>query len=200
MSAAVRAGRRGVLAGLVAAPLAAALPARSTAFAPHGRIDPPQRCPAIATLRDDGAAQPLATLLEGRITAVQFMFTACTSLCPILGASFVQVQEQLRPGPRSRLALLSISVDALGETPATLQAWRRRLGAVERWRAAVPRPADADRLTRWAAGAVPFAFDTHASQILLFDSAARLVYRTADLPRPEELVRLMHEIDASPGT
>jgi protein SCO1/2 len=146
---------------------------------------------------DDGGATTLARLLEGRITAVHFMFTACTSACPILGASFGHVQERLPAGRASRLALLSISVDALGETPATLQAWRRRMGAGDRWRAAVARPVDADRLTRWAAGPLPFTFDTHASQVLLFDTSARLVFRTADLPPPEQIVRLMHEIEAA---
>lgn len=190
--------RRRAVAGLAAAAWIAARPRAASAAATHGRIEPPQPAPAIAMLRDDGGSTTLARLLEGRVTAMHFMFTACTSVCPLLGASFARIQEDLAAGGASRLALLSVSVDALGETPATLQAWRRRMGAGPTWRAAVPRSADADRLTRWAAGAVPFTFDVHSSQVYLFDPAARLVLRSTDLPRPEQIARLLRELDANP--
>lgn len=192
--------RRRLLAGLAASAATAAGPSVAQAFASHGRVDPPQRVPDIATLRDDGAAMPLARLLEGRITAAHFMFTGCSSLCPILGATFAHVQSQLRPGVSPRLALLSLSVDALGETPAALQAWRARMEAGERWRVAVPRPADAERMTAWAAGRERFSFDVHSSRVLFFDAAARLVYRSGDLPRPEDVARLLREIDAATGS
>lgn len=191
------AARRRIAAGLVAL-LPGAFTARPAGpFAAHGRIEPPQPVPDLSLLRDDGGRTTLARQLGGRITAVHFMFTACTSVCPILGATFGQVQERLQANRSARLQLLSLSVDALGETPSTLQAWRRRMGAVERWRAAVPRPADADRMTRWAAGPVPFSFDVHSSQVLLFDGAARLVFRSAELPQAEQIVRLMGELDAA---
>ncbi|MEI7445322.1 MAG: SCO family protein [Burkholderiales bacterium] len=198
MSGDPRRGRRRAVAGLAALSLSGALPRGSLAAATHGRIEPPQPVPEIAMLRDDGVATTLARLLEGRVTAMHFMFTACSSVCPLLGATFGRVHEDLPAGAASRLALLSVSVDALGETPASLQAWRRRMGAGPAWRAAVPRAAEADRLTRWAAGTVPFAFDVHSSQVYVFDPAARLVLRTADLPRPEQISRLLRELAANP--
>jgi protein SCO1/2 len=190
--------RRRVVAGLAASSLAAALPRGATAVSTHGRVEPPQPAPDVVMLRDDGSTTTLARLLEGRVTAMHFMFTACSSVCPLLGASFAHVQEDLQAGGGPRLALLSVSVDALGETPATLRAWRRRMAAGPIWRAAVPGPAAADRLTRWAAGTVPFTFDVHSSQVFLFDPAARLVLRSPDLPRPGQIVRLMRELDANP--
>jgi protein SCO1/2 len=185
-------------AGVAAATLAAAWPRAPSASAAHGRVDPPRPAPDVAMTRDDGERTTLDRLLRGRITAMHFMFTGCASLCPVLAAVFAGIQERLGASPAPRFALLSVSVDALGETPASLQAWRRRVGAGDRWRAAVPRPSDADPTLRWAAGGVPsFAFDVHGSQVLLLDPSARLVFRTADLPRPEHVVRLMHELDAA---
>ncbi|MFO0234309.1 MAG: SCO family protein [Burkholderiales bacterium] len=190
--------RRRMAAGVAAATVSAAWPRPSSASAAHGRLDPPRPAPDVAMTRDDGDRTTLDRLLRGRITAAHFMFTGCSSLCPVLAAVFAGIQERLDANRTPRFALLSISVDAMGETPASLQAWRRRVGAGDRWRAAVPRPSDADATLRWAAGGAPsIPFDVHGSQVLLLDPSARLVFRTGDLPRPEHVVRLMHELDAA---
>ena len=181
-------------AALGAAPLLASVPAE--AVGQHGRIEPPQAPPDVALLRDDGMRTTLARQLNGRVTAMHFMFTGCVSSCPIQGAVFARVQASLAPRRLARVQLLSVSVDALGDDPATLSRWRERLSAGPDWRAAVPAPADVDRLTRWAGGVQPFAADTHATQVLLFDPRARLVFRTADLPDPAEVAQLLVALEA----
>jgi len=189
--------RRGLLqlaAAVAAMPLLASAPAR--AVGQHGRIEPPQTPPEVTLLRDDGLRTTLAQQLRGRVTAMHFMFTGCMSTCPIQGAVFARVQELLAPQRLARVQLLSVSVDALGDDPGTLARWRERLSAGPAWRAAVPTPTQVDRLTRWAGGVQPFAADTHATQVLLFDDRSRLVFRTTDLPDPAEVTKLLVSLES----
>jgi protein SCO1/2 len=167
------------------------------AFPRHGRIEPPEPVPDVAILRDDGRRTTLSAQLRGRLTALHFMFTGCTSTCPIQGATFARVQSMLDAAGDDRLQLLSISVDALGDDPATLARWRARLSAGDRWRAAVPLREQATRLVDWAGGGRPYAADTHATQVLLVDERARLVLRSADLPDAAEIAGLLRSLAAT---
>lgn len=189
--------RRRLLRG--AAGLAAFGPGVAAAIGRHGRVEPPDPAPEVALLRDDGARTTLPRMLAGRTTAMHFMFTGCRATCPIQGAVFARVQAEIAPRRLPRVQLLSISVDALGDTPASLARWLKGLSAGDAWRAAVPVPSQADRLLQWAGGNQPFAADSHTAQVLLFDDRARLVMRTTDLPDPAEVVRLLVELDARAG-
>lgn len=190
--------RRRVMRLLAAGACAAALPVRpAVAVAQHGRIEPPQPVPSIDLVRHDGGRTTLAQLAQGRTTALHFMFTGCRAACPIQGAVFARIQQQLPAQVRPRIQLLSLSVDALGDDPAALTGWLGRLDAGPAWRAAVPSPAHAERLRQWAGNGQPFAYDRHATQVLLLDARGRLVWRTLDLPDPAEVVQLLVAIDGA---
>ena len=59
----------------------------------HGRVRPPVPAPDIPLVGHDGVATTLPRLLAERATALQVMFTACTTTCPIQGAIFARVQK-----------------------------------------------------------------------------------------------------------
>lgn len=189
--------RRALLRALAAA--GAALPLGAVALGRHGRVEPPEPAPDVTLLRDDGARATLPRLLDGRVTALHFMFTGCRATCPIQGAVFARVQSAVGAGAGTRIQLLSISVDPHGDDAASLARWRERLGAGPAWRAAVPIAAHAGRLLDWAGGGQPFAADSHTAQVLLFDPRGRLVMRTTDLPDPAQVAQLLTQLDAMAG-
>ncbi len=192
----MRDARRRSLETLAALAIGAALPAREVAaLGRHGRIEPPEPVPEVALVLDDGRRTTLERQLRGRATALHFMFTGCTSTCPIQGATFARLQELLAPRLTHRMQLLSVSVDVLGDDAASLSRWRGRLSAGPMWRAAVPGAAHAERLLRWAGGERPGAVDTHATQVLLLDDRARLVFRTIDLPDARDVAELLVALD-----
>jgi len=182
--------------GIASAAGVALRPRDAGAFAKHGRIEPPEPIPEATVVRDDGTRLALAQQLRGRLTALHFMFTGCTSTCPIQGATFARLQEQLAPRRLDRLQLLSVSVDALGDDAASLARWRTRLSAGPQWRAAVPVAAHAERLLQWAGGGRPYGADTHATQVLLIDDRPRLVFRSIDLPDAKDIASLLVSLDA----
>jgi protein SCO1 len=179
---------------LGAAATLAALP-RAAAHGSFGPADPALAAPALALQDSNGRQNTLRTLLQGRVTAVQLMFTGCSATCPIQGALFSETQQRL-PAEDARLRLLSLSIDPLGDDPKALRDWLAKFGAQSpRWSAALPRAQDVDRLLDFLRGRAAGA-DRHTAQAFVFDAQARLVYRTEDMPQPAALVQLMQRIAA----
>ena len=167
-----------------------ALPRAQAATPPTGWVQPRQPAPAFRITRTDGRQVPLANATAGKITAVQLMFTGCSATCPLQGALFAAVAERLR---RTDVQLLSISIDALGDTPATLSAWQRRFGMHPAWSAAVSDVNEVDQLAGFMKGAAARQ-GTHTAQVFVFDRNARLCFRTGDSPAIAEVEALLAHI------
>ncbi len=168
-------------------------PAQAQGHVEFGPVRPPVAAPALRLTGTDGKPWLLPSALEGRITALQLMFTGCSATCPIQGAAFADAQQKLEHDAAD-LRLLSVSIDPLGDDRRALAAWLARYGAKpQRWTAALPRAQDVDPLLDFVRGRASGA-DRHTPQIYLFDRRARLVYRTADLPSGEQLALLMRQI------
>lgn len=183
--------RRSLLLAAAALALPGWVRAQGQAAAPLGLVLPPQTPPALPLHTADGAQRQLTELLQGKVTAVQLMFTGCTTSCPLQGALFAAVVEAGLP---PKCQLLSISIDALGDEPASLARWLGRFGTRSpAWSAAVPRVADVDRFAGWLKG-TPGRSGTHTAQVFLFDRETRLRYRTSDLPAAREVRSLMHQL------
>jgi protein SCO1/2 len=89
--------------------------------------------PAVALLRDDGKHVALpAELDDGRPVALNFIYTSCTTICPLSSQVFAQFQDQLGD-KRSRFHLVSISIDPEQDTPARLREYAQQYGAKPGW-------------------------------------------------------------------
>ncbi len=194
--------RRRWLLGALALGLAPAVAAdsreaaRSSHF-PFGPVVPPRPLPAWPLKTHLDAATDLAQLLRGKVSAVQLMFTGCSATCPIQGALFAQAQRELGRSIGGA-QFVSLSIDALSDTPAALQAWLRKFGAAPGWLAAVPRVADVDpMIDRLGSGGEnrPRGSDPHTGQVYVVDRRGALVYRTPSLPTPAQIVEALRLVD-----
>jgi protein SCO1/2 len=179
----------------------AALPALCTGTAARahnaaGEVRPPLLAPDIQVASNAGGTTRLRALLASKATALQLMFTGCSSICPIQGALFAQVQAALPHGDSS-LQLLSASIDPLADDPKALSAWLARFQAGPHWRAFSPAPASLDPWLDFLAGRA-VGPDKHTSQVYFFDRQARLVLRTVDFPQPAEVARLLGQLATMP--
>jgi protein SCO1 len=160
-----------------------------------GRVDPPLSAPRLNIVPLDAPPNELPSLLIGRVTAIQLMFTGCSATCPIQGAVFGEVQRLLR-GSAAHLRLLSISIDPLGDTPNALRNWLRSFGAEpSRWTGALTTARALDPLLDFLRGRAT-GVDRHTPQVYLFDRQARLRVRTVDMPSPAYVATAMREVDA----
>ncbi|MCU7848773.1 MAG: SCO family protein [Candidatus Thiodiazotropha sp. (ex Lucinoma kastoroae)] len=62
---------------------------------------------------------------------LNFIFTTCTTICPVLSASFHQVQEIL--GKDESVSMISITIDPEYDTPQQLMKYARRFKAQDNW-------------------------------------------------------------------
>ncbi|MEA3128913.1 MAG: hypothetical protein QOF46_708 [Paraburkholderia sp.] len=175
------------------ATLAAMASVSFPAYAQHGTtglVSPPLRLDDTWLVDQTGRKRLLSDLLLQRVTAVQTIYTGCSSVCPLQGALFSAVQERL-PQIRARypVQLLSIGIDPLSDSPSALHAWLMRFQAGPGWTAATPALRDVDRMrTTLSGSALPLGnLADHATQIYCFDARAMLRWRSDDLPRADEI-------------
>ena len=160
-----------------------------------GPVNPRRRVPALPLNLHDQRSTLLPSLLEGRITALQLMFTGCSAICPVQGAVFAALQP-LVLGTVPNAQLLSLSIAPLGDSPRALDEWRRRFGAAPAWLAAAPPPAHAGAMTQFLDDRPGTGRDAdrHSAQVYLFDARARLAFRCADLASARDIARAMQEL------
>ena len=79
-----------------------------------------------------GRATTLRAVLDTDLPVlVNFIFTTCTTVCPIMSRGFAQLQESLGPD-RDRVRLVSISIDPEVDSVVALEAYARRYQAQRR--------------------------------------------------------------------
>jgi protein SCO1 len=73
-------------------------------------------------LRDARGGTFDTSSLAGKPYAVTFLYTSCPDVCPLIGNELRQALTQLGP-LASKVAVVGVSVDPRGDTPAAVQAW-----------------------------------------------------------------------------
>ena len=84
--------------------------------------------PGFALTSQDGKPVSLVAL-RGKVVAVNFIFTGCSSICPLLTQKMVQVQDELGADFGTKVAFVSITLDPEHDTPQALQDYARAWGA-----------------------------------------------------------------------
>lgn len=107
--------------------------------------EPPNEAPAAAqgvdiTLHDeelvnqDGRTMRFVSdVLGERIVLVNFIYTTCTTTCPLASAIFQQVQAKLGPRLGKDVIMVSVSVDPATDSPARLKAYAAKFEAGSAW-------------------------------------------------------------------
>jgi protein SCO1/2 len=158
--------------------------------ADHGRVKPPLPAPEIVLITQDGSSTSLSALAQHHATAVQLIFTRCTTTCRLQGAIFEKVQELLPDQLARGIQLISLSIDPRNDAPATLRAWLRRFRARPGWIAAAPQPDQVEQMKTFF-GRGRSAADDHSTQVSLLNPDGLLVWRTFELPAAEDISNLL---------
>jgi protein SCO1/2 len=159
----------------------------------HGRIKPPAPVPDVQLLRHDGVKASLPQLTLGHATAVQLMFTACSTTCPIQAAIFERVQTLLPTMAAKGIQLLSLSVNPEDDSVRSLAGWRSRFNAGPQWIAATPSVADTPAIQSFF-GRARTNFADHSTQVNIVDRQGRLVWRTNELPASQEIATILSKL------
>ncbi|MBA3462414.1 MAG: SCO family protein [Deltaproteobacteria bacterium] len=166
--------------------------------APDPKLDDLGTVPAF-TLTDNTGQVFTEEALRGHPTIIDFVFTRCDTICPVVSARMQRLQEGLLDRKADSIKLISITVDPAHDTPEKLAAYAARFSAKpEKWRF-LTGPTDKVRalvegpfmnsminegLTPSGAPAI-----SHNGHFVLVDGDLKIrgVYDSADVTRIDEL-------------
>jgi protein SCO1/2 len=105
------------------------LPCDVPSFAPQ-EVPLPKiaRAPQFTLTSQDGAEVSLGDF-RGKVVAVTFIYTLCSSTCPVLTPMLSLVQDRLGANFGKRVAFISITVDPERDTPDVLKLYAQSFGA-----------------------------------------------------------------------
>ncbi len=90
--------------------------------------------PDLKLVRDDGRSVKLVDEVDdGRPVLVTFIYTSCTTICPVITQTMAQFQDQLG-AEAGHVHMMSISIDPEQDTPARLREYAQKYGAGPQWK------------------------------------------------------------------
>jgi len=132
-------------------------------------------------------------LVEGKVVAMNFIFTTCTTICPPMGATFARVQKELGERVGRDVHLISVSVDPTTDTPQRLEAWSQRFGAGPGWTLVTGSKPNIDRLLK-ALQVFNADYTEHSPTVLVGNDPANHWMRAYGLAPPDRLTALIEDV------
>ncbi len=89
--------------------------------------------PDVSLVSQAGVKVRLPALLNAdRPVLLNFAFSTCTTICPVMSAGFANLQRKLGP-EAAGVRLISISIDPENDSPEVLRSYLERYGAKPGW-------------------------------------------------------------------
>jgi protein SCO1/2 len=99
----------------------------------YARIQAKYNIPNVTLLDTGGAHVSLRKVMsDDRPVMLNFIFTSCGMICPVMSATFAKVQDMLGPDG-ANLRMVSISIDPEFDTPQVMKAYAEKYGAGSQW-------------------------------------------------------------------
>ena len=137
--------------------------------------------------------QFVSDVIGDNIVVMDFVYTTCTTICPVLSALFTQVQSKLGDQVGDDVQLVSMSVDPIRDTPQRLNAYSAKHRAGEGWVWLTGgKPAVDDVLT--GLGAYTSNFEDHPSMVLIGDGRTGEWQRLFGFPNPDRIVQIVNDM------
>ena len=153
--------------------------------------------PDAVLITQDGVEVSLQNDVVGdRIVVMDFVYTTCTTVCPVLSAIFSQVQNHLGDRLGREVVLVSISVDPNRDTPARLKSYARKLRAGDSWLWLTGRQQTVKEVLE-ELGAYTTNFADHPSMVLVGDGQSGQWARFLGFPAADQIIRKVDEFSAA---
>ena len=135
----------------------------------------------------------VSDVIGENIVIMDFVYTTCTTICPVLSALFTQVQGKLGDAVGDEVMLVSMSVDPVRDTPQRLKAYSAKHRAGEGWLWLTGPKADVDDVLL-GLGAYTSNFEDHPSMVLIGDGRTGEWKRLFGFPNPDRIVQIVNEL------
>jgi protein SCO1/2 len=163
--------------------------------------------PALESANVDLRDRPLLTqhedevlfvsdVIGDNIVVMDFVYTTCTTICPVLSAIFTQVQGKLGDQVGDDVVLVSMSVDPARDTPQRLRAYSSKHRAGDGWLWLTGAKPVVDEVLV-GLGAYTTNFEDHPTMVLIGDGRTGEWKRLFGFPNPDRIVNIVNDMRAS---
>lgn len=152
--------------------------------------------PDVEVVTQDGeTVRFYRDLIEGRVVAINFVFTTCTTICPPMGAIFGSLEKQLGERAGRDVHLISVSVDPTTDSPQRLAEWAAKFGRTPGWTLVTGDKATIVSLLKALQVFTP-DFEDHAPIALLGNDARGTWTRASALAAPARIAEILDGLAA----
>ena len=146
--------------------------------------------PDVTLVDQDGRTiRFYSDLVKGHVVAVNFVFTTCTTICPVMAANLKKLRELVGDS----VHLISVSVDPQVDTPERLKAWAAQFHVGPPWTLVTGPKLEVDRLLK---SLRVFTADKqdHQAVVLIGSGTDKGWIRANALAAPSKLAELVTEV------
>ena len=135
-------------------------------------------------------------VLSDKIIVMDFVFTSCTTVCPVLSSLLAGVQEALGERLEKEVRLVSVSLDPTRDTPARLKAYATRYKARPGWTWLT---GDKQGVVQVLGGLGAYApdYNNHAPMVLVGDMRTGKWVRLNGFPSQRQILAKVDELAAA---
>ena len=141
----------------------------------------------------------VSDVIGDRIVVMDFIYTTCTTVCPVLSAVFSQVQTRLGDQLNKDVVLVSVSVDPVRDTPQRLKAYAATHKARPGWIWLTGGKRTMDEVLD-GLGAYSPNFEDHPAMVLVGDGRTGAWSRFFGFPSPDRIMEQVNTLQAARQT
>ncbi len=138
----------------------------------------------------------VSDVIADRIVVMNFIYTTCTTACPVLVAIFQQVQAKLGDKLGKEVIMVSVSVDPNTDTPPRLKAYAKKMKAQPGWRFLTGGEHIVDKVLE-GLGAYSQDFTAHPNMTLIGDGGTGEWTRLYGFANPKHILAEVERLAAA---
>jgi len=132
-------------------------------------------------------------VIGNRIVAINFVYTTCTTVCPVISSIFSMVQNRLTGISDKDIALITVTVDPTRDTPHRLLSYSKSFSPGAGWSWLTGDKKTVDKVLS-AMGAYTQNFEDHPAMVLIGDDSKSEWYRFYGFPAPNAIESKLREL------
>ena len=153
---------------------------------------------AVLTDQDGRRVRLKADAMADRLVVIDFVYTTCTTTCPLQSALFATLQHRLGDRVGRDVALVTVTVDPVRDTPPRLKELADRFGARSGWTFLTGSPPAVEEVLRAFDVYTP-SFANHPPAVLVGDARSGEWLRYVGFPRAEQVLKAVEALQAARG-
>jgi protein SCO1/2 len=135
-------------------------------------------------------------VIADRLVAMTFIYTSCTTVCPVYNAIFTQLQDLLGKRLGREVVLVTMTLDPARDIPRRMKKEARKFGAKPGWIYLTGEKQNVDQVLRGLDAYFP-DFTEHPPMALIGDGRTGTWKRFNGFPQAGHLLAMIEELEAA---